>query len=226
VCCIHCNDIRSLCELQRFETGNLDWDIGSPRALFCRAGSQVVCNGRYNDDGGSVDVLADTEATTNEVVAFFDVSTGTRCGVLDENMLVTDCIAISPNENTLAGVCTVDGHLRVWDLETNQIRLNVTNEVSAYLVSCDGSGSKLVTAGHLINVWELALGVATLTIPYEDSKAVISVSLNAEGTRLIVGQAVFPRVKVYDTSSGEVIACLAEADGFNVCFSPASTILL
>jgi WD40 repeat protein len=156
----------------------------------------------------------------------FNVSTGRRCGVLDENMLVTDCIAISPNENTLAGVCTVDGHLRVWDLETNQIRLNVTNEVSAYLVSCDGSGSKLVTAGHLINVWELASGVATLTIPYEDSKAVISVSLNAEGTRLIVGQAVFPRVKVYDTSSGEVIACLAEADGFNVCFSPASTILL
>jgi WD40 repeat protein len=56
-------DIRSLCELQRFETGNLDWDIGCPRALFCRAGSQVVCNGRYNDDGGSVDVLAEPRQT-------------------------------------------------------------------------------------------------------------------------------------------------------------------
>lgn len=138
----------------------------------------------YNPDGRMI-AAADIQG----MVQLFDANTGVELERLDSSSYSQCFLAFSPDGGQLA-VTSMDGWIKVWDLATREIRLQITGQPGSGYgpVSFSQDGQFLLTtsSAHNAQVWDSSTGQLVITLSGH-TDTVRSADFRPDGRQIVTG---------------------------------------
>jgi WD40 repeat protein len=161
-------------------------------------------------------------------VKLWDLATGRQKASLDTRGLAPRSLAFSPDGKLLAvptpRSCGISV-LEVWDLATDKHRtIHESRTKSFDTVAFSADGKTLASAGHDVQLWDMATGRLKATL--RESKfwmGKASLAFSPDGKVLAVGvPGGCPWIELYDTTTGKGVGYFAVApcDILPLAFSP------
>ena len=140
---------------------------------------------------------------------------------------LVNCVAFSPNENTLASGSS-DRSIKLWDPITEQERLTIRgNNDIFHNLSFDKDGITIASGGYQkINIWNINTGKEIHSINVYNNSLVNSIIFSPDGTMLTCGG--FQTVKFWDVSNWKelrVINTKANSTVRSLAYSPDGSLL-
>jgi WD40 repeat protein/transcriptional regulator with XRE-family HTH domain len=218
------------------EQGNLRiWNIDPDQELFSFSGVEMPFNGYrepreplFSPDGTQLYAIFNLFATGLEPssrVKVLDSATGVELLNLAEmDGLEFNSLAVSPDGRRLATGGS-DGHVRVWDSDTNQLQLDLSAQSSTvWGIAFSPDGNLLATPGdNTAKIWDAKTGKTIMTLTGH-SDEILGVAFSPDGTKLATASA-DTSAKIWDLSTGDVLTTLtAHSDPlWAIAFSPDGT---
>jgi WD40 repeat protein/class 3 adenylate cyclase len=152
------------------------------------------------------------------VIRIFDVRTREEVGRLERTCERVFGLAFSPNGKSIATGCDGDGTSRVWDLETEDVRLELKTDKSAVsILHFSADGGRLLTAGDGAGVWDAKSGRMLAGVDVDD---VYTAMLSSDGRAVLTGSlGSSVGIRLWEADTGTEIGRLSEHEGATT-FSP------
>lgn len=212
------------------------WNIAPDQEQFSVPGVEMPLSGfrelrepLFSPDGTRLYAIFNLFATGLEPssrVKVLDSATGVELLNLAEmDGVAFDSLALSPDGKRLATGGS-DGHVRVWDSDTNQLLLDLSAQSSTvWGIAFSPDGKTLATPGqdHTAKIWDAMTGKTIMTLTGH-SDEIRGLAFSPDGTKLATASA-DTSAKIWNLSSGETLTTLTGHSDplWAIAFSPDGT---
>ncbi len=178
------------------------WDARSLKTITTLTGhSRPVVAAMFSPDGRRV-----VTASRDHTARIWDAKTGHLIAILSGHTAELWSAAFAPDGRRVV-TASDDGTARVWDAQTGKT-LVILNDHSGKVMNTaqfSPDGRRIVTATGEVHVWDAETGASIMVLSNDSSSAAFS----PDGQRVVTTSAVDHTARIWDVSSGKIIAILA-----------------
>jgi RNA polymerase sigma factor (sigma-70 family) len=150
-----------------------------------------------------------------------EVETGKEIARLEAKIGAILNVALTPDGKTLLSA-TEDGVVRVWDVATRKVRLQLDSRGwigRSMAMSADGKTVAMGTVYNVVRVWDVATGKELSADVTGHDAPVRSVAFSPDG-KLLVTAGLNQHIHIWDAASGSPLRQLTGASAQQISFSP------
>jgi WD40 repeat protein len=198
-------------------SGNWDttvrlWDIASGAEIATLRGhTGPVLIVALSPDGSLLASGATDKEWQKAEVKLWDVRTRTELASLPGVADAVGGLAFSPDGKTLA-VGNVSGSVFLWDIVSKQVRKRFKGHTTGTLVIWSRDGSRLVSGGNDIRIWDAAKGEllrATQPVGNKTDEC-FGLAMTKDG-KLLASGSHRGNIRIWDAATGKAVLTLREA---------------
>ena len=177
------------------------WNASTGELLLTFDGHSGSVNGvAFSPDGRRIATTSD-----DHTAKIWDAATGDELVTLTGHKDWVFRIAFNP-DGTRVATASNDKTVKVWDALTGKELLSISGSEEPFFdVAFSPNGKQIAASGFdgNVRVWNAISGQEQFVLPVEEGSKLRGVAFSPDGTR--VAAAGYPRGKVWDASTGEVL---------------------